>query len=256
MKRLLTGLVLIASAVTLGGCESYIYGEAPSVRTAPKASAKTQASKPAAAAKKAAAAQADLANADANPGEVVVKKGETLYGIARAHKVALRDLITVNRLAPPYELKAGQHLILPKQRVHEVRRGDTIYGISRRYGVTMSELARINRLAPTSPIKVGQKLRLPASIRPQSSMAALPMSVSPQTQRQTSLQKSVPKSGVSTAELPPPLEKDQQALGDAPNGRQNITAPDLAPPANVQKAPDAAIASKGPMTYPKPAPRT
>ena len=58
MKRLLTGLVLIASAVTLGGCESYIYGEAPSVRTAPKVSAKTQASKPAAAAKKAAAAQA------------------------------------------------------------------------------------------------------------------------------------------------------------------------------------------------------
>jgi len=248
MNRFLTAFVLTASLVTLGGCETYIYGEAPTLRNPPKASAK-----PATVAKTAAAPKAGLANASANPGEVIVKKGETLYGIARAHKVALRDLIMINRLLPPYELKTGQRLILPKQRVHEVRRGETIYGISRRYGVTMSELARINRLEPTSPIKVGQKLRLPASIRPQSSMAALPMSVAPQPQTQT--QTSLPRSTVSTTKLPP-LQKDPQVLGDAPNGRQNITAPDLAPPANTQKAPDVAIASKGPMTYPEPAPRT
>jgi len=263
MNRFLTALVLTASAITLGGCETYIYGQAPTVRNAPKASAKTQTPKPAASAKEAAASEANLANTAAAPLEVTVKKGETLYGVARAHRVALRDLITVNRLSPPYELKAGQRLVLPKQRVHEVRRGETIYAISRRYGVTMSELARINRLEPTSPIKVGQKLRLPASIRPQSSLAALPKSVSPQTQTQTSLPKSVPKSGVSTAELPPLQAAPQemappapQALGDAPDGRQNITAPDLAPSANIPQPPDAAIASKGPMTYPEPAPRT
>ncbi len=260
MKRLLTSFILIVSVITLGGCERYIYGEAPAARTAPKSSAKTTPPpKPAAAAKKAAAAQADLANTAANPGEVVVKKGETLYGIARAHKVALRDLITVNRLAPPYELKTGQRLVLPEQRVHEVRRGETIYAISRRYGVTMSELARINGLEPTSPIKIGQRLRLPASIRPQSRLAALPKSIGPQTQAQKSLPKSRPKSGVSTAELPPPTApQTPQALGDAPDGRQNITAPELTPPdaPNVPDAPGAGVAPKGPVSYPEPAPRT
>jgi murein DD-endopeptidase MepM/ murein hydrolase activator NlpD len=44
----------------------------------------------------------------------IVKKGETLEEIARAHHTALGELADANRLKPPYAIKAGMRLIIPK----------------------------------------------------------------------------------------------------------------------------------------------
>src|SRR3546814_4331964 len=53
---------------------------------------------------------------------VVVRRGDTLYGIARRNDVPVRGLIVLNRLDPPYRLSAGQQLLLPPQaRLHTVR---------------------------------------------------------------------------------------------------------------------------------------
>lgn len=96
-------------------------------------------------------------------GTVVVARGDTLFDIARAQRVSLRDLIEVNRLNPPYVLLVGQVLMLPGQRVHVVEKGDTVYAISRRYGVDMSRLVRLNHIEPPYILYVGDRLILPAS---------------------------------------------------------------------------------------------
>ncbi|HLB06197.1 MAG TPA: LysM peptidoglycan-binding domain-containing M23 family metallopeptidase [Alphaproteobacteria bacterium] len=99
------------------------------------------------------------------PNRVRVEAGDTLYAIAREHRVPLRDLIAINGLAPPYRLIVGRVLTLPAVRVHIVERGDTVYAISRRYGVDMSALVRLNDIGPPYTIKIGQELRLPAQTR-------------------------------------------------------------------------------------------
>jgi len=54
------------------------------------------------------------------PGEeITVGANENLYVIAQRHNVRLRDLIVVNKLTPPYRVKAGQSIYLP------TRDGDT-----------------------------------------------------------------------------------------------------------------------------------
>ena len=93
---------------------------------------------------------------------VVVRKGDTVYSIARRHEVAVRDVIAVNQLQAPYEIAAGQHLLVPTIRVHVVAAGDTVFSVARRYQVAQSELTRLNDITPPYTIRVGQHLRVPA----------------------------------------------------------------------------------------------
>ncbi len=93
-----------------------------------------------------------------------VVRGETVYGIARANGLEVRNMIMVNRLRAPYTLTVGQKLRVPAgaARVHVVRKGDTSYSISRRYAVDLSSLTRLNGLRPPYNLAIGQELRLPA----------------------------------------------------------------------------------------------
>ncbi len=93
-----------------------------------------------------------------------MRRGQTLYSIARAYGAPLRALITENDLEPPYELAVGQRLTVPQARVHEVAPGDTVYGISRQYGVSMNELVRRNGIEPPYTITVGQRLLIPGKV--------------------------------------------------------------------------------------------
>lgn len=93
-----------------------------------------------------------------------VRRGETLYAIARAYQVPLRSLIQRNSLAPPYALETDQQLVIPKTTVHTVKAGDTVYAISRQYGVAMNDLVRTNGIDPPFTIKIGQQLAIPARV--------------------------------------------------------------------------------------------
>jgi murein DD-endopeptidase MepM/ murein hydrolase activator NlpD len=44
---------------------------------------------------------------------VTVKNDENIYGIAREHNVSMRDLIVLNNLRPPYDVRPGQRIELP-----------------------------------------------------------------------------------------------------------------------------------------------
>jgi murein DD-endopeptidase MepM/ murein hydrolase activator NlpD len=96
-------------------------------------------------------------------GAVVAGRGDTVYALSRRHRVPVRAIIEANRLRPPYHLKAGQKVVLPRGRQHMIRRGETLYGIAREYRVNPYALARANGLRPPYPIQAGQRLVLPGS---------------------------------------------------------------------------------------------
>ena len=98
------------------------------------------------------------------PSSVMVKKGDTLYSIARRYDVPLREVIEVNRLRPPYALRIGQKLRMPTAKYHIVKKGDTLYNISKRYNVDMHSLSKTNKLSTPYSLKIGQRLLLPGTI--------------------------------------------------------------------------------------------
>jgi len=102
---------------------------------------------------------------------VIVKKGDTLYSIARRHNVPLREIIETNNLRPPYALRIGQRIKMPTAKYHIVCKGDTLYNISKRYNVDMNSLSKTNKLKAPYSLKIGQKLLLPGAVvsKPQAS---------------------------------------------------------------------------------------
>ena len=97
-------------------------------------------------------------------GKIVVRKGQTLYAVARAAGVPLRSLIDANRLQPPYRIHTGETLIVPPIHGHLVQRGETLYRVSRQYGVEAATLVQLNHLVPPYRLKVGEMLTLPPAV--------------------------------------------------------------------------------------------
>ena len=89
---------------------------------------------------------------------VRVRKGDTLYSIAKRNEVPLRALIQENHLEPPYTIKVGQILKIPEQKMYTVRKGDTLYSIARKFDSNVTEVARQNNIQPPYTLKPGQKL--------------------------------------------------------------------------------------------------
>ncbi|MHB8708731.1 MAG: C40 family peptidase [Desulfuromonadales bacterium] len=104
----------------------------------------------------------------------VVKRGDSLYTIARRHGLTVNQIKQFNGLSST-RLKPGQRLALssgtvttstkvarqerPATDVHVVRKGDSLYAIARRHGMTVDDLKRINDLT-NSRLKIGQRLAL------------------------------------------------------------------------------------------------
>ncbi|MGE3693336.1 MAG: peptidoglycan DD-metalloendopeptidase family protein [Novosphingobium sp.] len=91
----------------------------------------------------------------------VVKAGETLSGIAQRAKVPQILIAEANRLEPPYLVRIGQLLVIPRTRHHTVVRGDTPFTIAYLYGVPWKDIAVANSLSDDAPLSAGQKLLIP-----------------------------------------------------------------------------------------------
>ncbi len=96
-----------------------------------------------------------------NATAVRVGKGDTVYSIARRHKLSPRDIIVANNLRAPYKLYVGQRLKLPQGRLHTVRSGEYLALIAKRYRTDAFSIARINGIRKPYTIYPGQKLRIP-----------------------------------------------------------------------------------------------
>jgi LysM repeat protein len=107
----------------------------------------------------------------------VVKKGETLYSIARRYGVSLEAICAANGIADPSRIYVGQQLVIPMPGspaeptpgapstpavgTHVVQRGENLYRIALRYGTTVTALAQANGITNPTQIYVGQKLVIP-----------------------------------------------------------------------------------------------
>ncbi|CDO37038.1 LysM peptidoglycan-binding domain-containing protein [Novosphingobium sp. KN65.2] len=103
-----------------------------------------------------------------------VTPGETLGGIAARAKVARILIAEANGLQPPYIVKAGQKLQIPRTRRHTVKAGDTGFAISYKYAVPWDQIATANGLDPEAPVKPGQSLLIPTLLNLQKSATAQP----------------------------------------------------------------------------------
>ncbi len=96
--------------------------------------------------------------------EHIVVAGETLGGIANRARVPRILIAEANGLTPPYAVKAGQRLVIPRTRHHTVKRGETGFTIAYNYAVPWRDIAVANGMEPDAPISTGQKLLIPTLI--------------------------------------------------------------------------------------------
>lgn len=195
-------------------------------------------------------------------GDIVVQRGDTLYGLARQHNLPPRALIDANNLQAPYILQPGQRLRLPGERLHVVQRGETLYAISRAYGVDVFSMASANQLQAPYAITIGQALHVPGSSGAVAVAAASPVepaATAPATRQASAFPVSpaptapaLTGTGVAVQELPPP-----GASGPVPAAIA-VPAPPAAAPAKPAPLPEVSIPAppaQAAQPEPQPAPQ-
>jgi len=129
-------------------------------------------------------------NAGGRPHVHVVRRGDTLWAVARRTGMDVNTLAMMNGMQPGDTLRAGQRLRLTSNATptatrtklassttavvadrgerpvtHVVRRGDTLSAIARLYQVTVAQITHWNGLTDRVAIKPGQKLTIRVSSR-------------------------------------------------------------------------------------------
>ena len=91
----------------------------------------------------------------------IVKKGDTLYSIARRYGVGVDELKKYNNLTSSV-LSIGQVIKIPSnnKNTYTVKSGDTLYKIAKANNVSVSDLMMLNNLNNTN-LSIGQVLVLP-----------------------------------------------------------------------------------------------
>jgi membrane-bound lytic murein transglycosylase D len=111
-----------------------------------------------------------------------VRRGESLWSIARSNGINVNTLASINGMAPDDLLSAGKKLRLRgsgtsrqtgaatvlaamgetmsggETMTYTVRRGDTLYDIARRFSVSVSQLLNWNNLSKRDSLMPGQRL--------------------------------------------------------------------------------------------------
>jgi murein DD-endopeptidase MepM/ murein hydrolase activator NlpD len=144
---------------------------------------------------------------------VVIKQGDTLFGLSKRHHVSVAELMSVNGLTSP-ALKPGQTLYLPAGRSagkkpltrptdaasavaaaapaasalapptaaqlakydgsYTVKKGDSLYGLAIQMKVPFAELQQVNGIADVRKVRPGAVLKVPSS-----ALATLPSGAQP-----------------------------------------------------------------------------
>jgi LysM repeat protein len=101
----------------------------------------------------------------------IVRRGETLYSIARRYGVDVWTIARANGIINPNRIYVGQRIVIPTRQqpvgtVHVVRPGETLTRIALRYGVDVWAIARANGITNLNHIYVGQRLIIPRAVPP------------------------------------------------------------------------------------------
>lgn len=108
-----------------------------------------------------------------NPDSMIsytVKKGDSLYGIARVYKTTVQDIKKFNNLQSN-ALSIGQVLKIPENYAGDssgklpsyinyvVKKGDSLYVIAKKYGITIDTIIKDNGLK-NNLLSIGQNLKI------------------------------------------------------------------------------------------------
>jgi len=126
----------------------------------------------------------------------IVKKGETLWTIARQYNLTMDLILTTNNITNPELISIGQQIKIPSYKdvtatpeknvtnqpvinennsnnninppknaepiIYTVKAGDNLWNISRKYGVSVEVIISVNNLKEKDLLSLGQKLEIPA----------------------------------------------------------------------------------------------
>lgn len=101
-----------------------------------------------------------------------VEWGDTLFRIATQFGSSTAGLMSLNGIADPNLILAGQVLLLESGtdcstqggEMHVVQRGETLWSIATRYGISVPDVAKSNGIVNLALIYSGQKLTIPATV--------------------------------------------------------------------------------------------
>lgn len=116
---------------------------------------------------------------EAAPSVHVVKKGETLYSIARVYGLPVQTLGDANKMSTKYHVKTGERLVIPSTsrkeagvkagseslaRIiqYQVKPGDSLSSVAKKFHTTMAGIKQLNNLKKNTLDK-GQVLKIRTS---------------------------------------------------------------------------------------------
>ncbi len=94
-----------------------------------------------------------------------VKKGDTLYSIAREYETTVDEILKLNNLGTT-ALSIGQTLKIPQKTqsslTYTVQKGDSLWKIANNFGVSVDSIIQANNLSGTN-LSIGQQLIIPST---------------------------------------------------------------------------------------------
>lgn len=105
---------------------------------------------------------------------VVVRKGDTLWRLARRYGTTAERLADVNGLTDPDALAVGQAIVIPgtddrlaaRNEPHQVAGGESMSSIANQYGVSLKSLMQQNGIFNPALASAGSMLSIPAETKP------------------------------------------------------------------------------------------
>lgn len=100
-----------------------------------------------------------------------VKRGDTLWGIAKKFGVTVSAVVKANNIRNPNLIYVGEVFIIPhmtsaesfEYTLYTVRRGDTLWGISRKFGTSINSIVALNGIKNPNLIYVGEVFKIPSA---------------------------------------------------------------------------------------------
>ena len=100
-----------------------------------------------------------------------VKRGDTLWGIAKKFGVTVSAVVNANNIRNPNLIYVGEVFIIPHMTsaesfgytLYTVRRGDTLWGISRNFGTSINSIVTLNGIENPNLIYAGEVFKIPSA---------------------------------------------------------------------------------------------
>ena len=115
-----------------------------------------------------------------------VKKGDTLYSVARQFNTTIDEIKRLNNLTSN-NLSIGQKLIIPSPNINNtytVKPGDTLYTISKLFNTTVDKIKELNNLT-TNNLSIGTALIIPTNNEIEENINIEPEKVTPNNETYT-----------------------------------------------------------------------